>query len=135
MMKLYFFEWKQIWESDILWLVDILLANEMRNAVCCVHFWDGFSHCLLSLPPPQLFSVLTLVQLSPGFNCYFTNHKRKNAPKKLADMQPNKWQWKKVDYNIQLLLCWRNNSLFTLSQLNTLIWNLLVVPRFHRNWV
>ena len=77
-------------ESDIRWLVDILLANEMRNAVCCVHFLDGFSHCLLYLPPPQSFSVLTLVQLSPGFNSYFANHKRKNAPKKLADMQANK---------------------------------------------
>ena len=110
-MKLYFLEWKQIWESDIRWLVDILLANEMRNAVRCVHFLDGFSHCLLSLPPPQSFSVLTLVQLSPGFNCYFANHKRKNAPKKLADMQAKNGNGKRW-ITISMLVCWRNSSFY-----------------------
>ena len=63
---------------------------------------------------PSTFWTVFLTAFSRRFNSYFANHRRKNAPKKLAPLQANRWQGKRW-ITISTLVCWRNNSLFTPS--------------------
>ena len=93
-------------------------------------FLTAFSPCLL----PNRFLFWPWFSFHPALTVTLQTTKQKMHQKNwqicsLTNGNGKRW------ITISMLLCWRNNSLFTLSQLNTLIWNLQVVPRFHRNWV